>query len=204
MGLLSSTVSLTRYKVEGNLKQPVLDTIADGLKKYVIRDIDDDVPDRAVGWTSFENSFHPDFEGSSFSIGELLVFSLRIDKKSIPAKVIQKHFKIASAKRLADSGREYLSQNEKKMLKEEVINRLNLRIPSTPNIYDLMWDYENAVVWFFSTQKAANEELETLFSKSFGVRLIRLFPYTCAELTAGLSDSQNDCLEKLSPTLFME
>lgn len=204
MGLLSSTVSLTRYRVEGKLKQPVLDTIIKGLKTYTIRDIDDDVLDRTIGWTSFENPFHPDFDSSSFSIANLLVFSFRIDKKSIPSKVIQKHYKAESEKRLKESAREYLSRNEKKTIKEEVIERLSLRIPSTPNIYDVVWNYEEASLWFFSTQKAANEELETLFSKSFDVSLIRLFPYTCAQFSAGLSDSQRDLLENTSPTMFME
>jgi len=81
MGLLSSSVSITRYKVEGELKEPVLETIANGLKNNIITEIDGDISEKAVGWTSFENPFKPDFDGSSFVIGTYLVFSIRIDKK---------------------------------------------------------------------------------------------------------------------------
>jgi len=204
MGLLSSTVSLTRYRVEGQVREPVVETIADALKTNVIRDIDNDSLDRTIGWTSFENPFNPDFEGASFSVGNILTFSLRIDKKNIPAKVVQKHWKMEMARRLADSGREHLSRNEQKMIKDDVINRLCLRIPSTPNIYDLVWNYEESQLWFFSTQKAANEELETLFSKSFKVTLVRLFPFTCADLTANLSEKERDVLNSLSPAAFTE
>ena len=49
----------------------------------------------------------------------------------------------------------------------------------------------------FSNLKSANEALETLFIKSFGLHLIRLFPYTTADLIAGLSDHERDLLEKL-------
>lgn len=204
MGLLSATASITRYKVEGKLEEPILETIEDGLRKNAITEIDGDAAEKTAGWTSFENPFKPSFAGSSFSIGTHLVFSLRIDKKSIPLKVLKKHYTLEMAKRLAESGRDYLSRNEKKTIKEHVTNVLSLRIPATPNIYDLIWNYEDASLWFFSNLKAANEELETLFSKSFRLTLIRLFPYTMADLTSGLPDSDRNLLSKLSPTSFTE
>lgn len=83
-------------------------------------------------------------------------------------------------------------------------NNLLRRIPAIPNVYDLMWNYEDASLWFFSNLKSANEELETLFIKSFGLQLIRLFPYTTADLLAGLSDTQRDLLLKLEPDHFQE
>ncbi len=204
MGLLSSTVSITRYKIEGEIEKPVLETITNALKRNTISEIDDDSSDKDVGWTSLENPFNPDFEGSSFVIGTHLVFSLRIDKKTIPQKIVKKHVNMEVAKKLADSGRDYLSKNEKQIIKEGVIDKLSRRIPATPNIYDIVWNQEDSVLWFFSNHKSANEELEALFSKSFKVSLIRLFPYTIADLTSGLSEADRDILSKLSPTKFAE
>jgi hypothetical protein len=158
----------------------------------------------AVGWTSFEKPFQPDFGGSLFVYGEYFVFSLRIDKKNIAPKILKKHYTVEAAKRLADSGREYLSKSEKKIIKDHVINTLSLRIPATPNIYDLVWHHEDSNVWFFSNLKAANEELETLFSKSFDLSLIRMFPYTSTFLSTDISDSQRDELQKISPTQFFK
>ena len=202
MGILSSSVSVTRYRVEGQIKAPILETVANGLKKNAIAEIDDDVSDKAVGWTSFHKPYHPDFYGSSFVYGNYLVFSLRIDKKSIPAKILKKHFMIESARLLAKSGREFLSRNEKSVLKDQIIDRLSLRIPATPNVYDLIWSYEESSLWFLSNLKATNEELETLFTRSFKLTLIRLFPYTTADLMLGLSDAQRDQLTHLSPASF--
>lgn len=204
MGILSSTVSITQYKVEGKLKDPVLETVYKGLKKNSIQEIDGEVSEKTVGWTSYDNPFQPDFKGSSFVIGVFMAFSLRIDKKIIPPKIVKKHCASEVAKRLAESGREYLSRNEKQVIKDNVIQALSMRIPATPNIYDLIWNYEDDSLWFFSNLKAANEELETLFSKSFKLRLIRLFPYTIADLIAGLSNRDRDVLNNLSPTKFME
>jgi recombination associated protein RdgC len=204
MGLLSSTVSVTRYRVEGQLEKPVLETMAKCLKKNVIPNVDDDISDKTVGWTSFDKPFDPDFEGSSFLIGTYFVFSLRIDKKTVPSSLIKKHCAIETARRLAGTGRKYLSRDEKRVIKEQVISVLTLRIPATPNVYDLIWNYEESSLWFFSTLKSANEELETSFFRSFQLPLIRLFPYTTADLVMGLSDTQRDILVGLSATAFTE
>ena len=204
MGLLSSTVSITRYRVEGKLEKPVPETMAQCLKKNAIPGIDDDVSEKTVGWTSFDRPFNPDFEGSSFLIGTYFIFSLRIDKKTVPPSLIKKHCAMETARRLAATGRKYLSRDEKRMIKEHVMSVLTLRIPATPNVYDLIWNYEESFLWFFSTLKSANEELETLFFKSFQLPLIRLFPYTTADLVMGLSDTQRDILVKLSATDFTE
>ena len=144
----------------------------------------------------------PDFSGSTYAYGTYLVFALRIDRKTISPKVVKKHFEIESARQLAESGRQYLTRNEKQTIKDQVIDRLNVKIPATPHVYDVIWNYEESVLWFFSNLKAANEELETLFLRTFDLTLIRVIPYTAAHLGSGLTDSEKDNLLKLSPTDF--
>ena len=129
---------------------------------------------------------------------------MRIDKKMIPSKIIQKHYTLEMTKRLEKSGRDFLSKTEKKEIKDHVIHLLNLRIPATPNIYDLIWNYESNTLWFLSNLKGANEELETLFTRSFKLKLIRLFPYTMAALTSPLSDVEKDAISQFTPTRFTE
>ncbi len=204
MGLLSSSVSITRYKVDGEIQDHLIETIMEGLNKNSITEIDNEPTEKTAGWASFDNPYLSDFETSSCVIGEYFVFSLRIDKKNIPAKIIKKYYTLEMSKKLAESGREHLSRNEKKEIKEHVINVLSLRIPATPNIYDIIWNYEESSLWFLSNQKAANEELETLFSKSFKLKLFRLFPYTMAEFSPSFTDKDRDILSTISPTKFMD
>ena len=203
MSIFSSTVSITQYNIRGKLNSQIIDTIEDGLAKHTIADIDQQVSDKAVGWTSFEKPFQPDFSSSSFVYGNYFVFSLRIDKKNIAAKVLKKHYTLEAARRMSESGRDYLSKTEKRLVKDHVQNALCLRIPATPNIYDVVWNFEESSLWFFSNLKAANEELETLFSKSFRLSLIRIFPYTAADIYSNLKDSQRDGLLNISPTQFV-
>ena len=202
MGLLSSSVSITRYRVQGDLQKPVLETVASGLKKHAITEIDDNAVEKSVGWTSFHKPYNPDFSDSTFVIGAYLIFSLRIDKKNIPPKLIAKQYTAEANRRLARTGRGVISGSEKKMIQEQVLHMLSLKIPATPRVYDLVWNAENRTLCFYTNLKAANEELETLFAASFNLSLVRMFPYTSAEQSAGLSDSQKDRLNRLVPVDF--
>jgi len=204
MGILSSSVSITQYRVEGKLEQPIMETVAKGLKRYAVEDIDKESSDKAIGWACFSEPFSIDFDHNPFLIGTHFVFSLRIDKKAIPTKVVKKHYAQATKKKLDKSGREFLSKTEKKEIKDHVLQVLSMRIPATPNIYDLVWDYEAERLCFFSNLKGANEELETLFTRSFKLKLIRLFPYTMASLASSLSAVEKDAINHFTPTRFTE
>jgi DNA recombination-dependent growth factor C len=127
-----------------------------------------------------------------------------VDRKSIPGKLLKKCLTIETAKRLEKTRRNFLSKDEKKVLKEKITTDLAKRIPSTPNVYDLIWNYEARDVYFFSSLRSSNEELESLFKRSFDLSLIRVFPYTAADLLSGLSDRERDVLISLSPTHFSD
>jgi DNA recombination-dependent growth factor C len=204
MSLLSSSVSVTRYRVDGKLEAPVLETIRNGLTGNIFQENEEVQTEPVSGWTSFENPFVPDFEGSAFVIGSYLVFSLRLDKKSIPAKIVKKHLAVEMARQLENSQRQFLTRDEKQAIYDHVIQILARRIPATPHVYNLIWNLEASWLWFFTNLKAANEALETLFIKSFNLSLIRLFPYTAADLAAGLAEAERDLLLKITPAKFTE
>ncbi|MFZ5571882.1 MAG: recombination-associated protein RdgC [Thermodesulfobacteriota bacterium] len=206
MGLLSSSVSITRYHVKGEISGPTIETVRSGLKQFAISKLDDEeAVDKISGWASLEQPYQTDFDKDTWLFGSYFVFSLRIDKKNISARIVKKHVTREINKRLAESKREYLSKNEKKTVKEDVLLMLAKRIPSTPNVYDVVWDYEKKTLWFFSNLKAANEELETLFTKAFNLHLIRLFPYTTAVCGGtGIPEEKVDQLDGLSATFFTE
>ena len=167
-----------------------------------IVEIDDEDMDQSMGWTSFEDPFTPNFTGSSFVIGSQFIFSFRMDKKAIPSKVVNKKYHQEMKNRLKESGKEFFSRNEKKQIKEDILRELAIRIPATPNVFDILWNYEKSTIWFFSTQKSANEAFEVFFTKTFKLNLMRRFPYTAA--LEFLSDSDKDLLDKIMPSHFME
>ena len=114
MGLLSSSVSITRYQVKGDIQDSFQKTISLGLNKNCIIEIDNDVLEKTVGWTSFDKPYSPDFNGSSYMFGTYLIFSLRIDKKNIPSKIVKKHCEKEESKWMSDSDKEFISKNVKR------------------------------------------------------------------------------------------
>jgi len=203
MGILANSVSITQYRVEGKMPEPVTERLLDGLQHHCIQDIDGETLEKSLGWTPIDHPYEPDFSLSPFVIGEYIYFSLRLDKKTIPAKILKKAIHVEMARQLKVKAREFLSRSEKQDIRDQVINQLLIKIPANPNIYDVMWHYEKGELSFFSTLKAANEALETLFIKSFDLSLVRLFPYTLAEWGGQLSDHQKDLLASLAPTRFV-
>lgn len=202
MSLLSSSVSVARYKVVGEMEGPVMESVLEGLKKNAMPPIEDEYAEITIGWTPFESDFEADFEKYTVTFGNVFIFSLRIDKKSIPAKIIKKYLAMEIAKKLEEDGRDFLSKNEKSDIKDAVTEKLMRQMPSTPNIYNVMWDHEKRTVLFFSTQKAANEEFETLFSRSFKVKAVKLFPFTMVALSDGYTDEDRDKVMNLTTLNF--
>jgi DNA recombination-dependent growth factor C len=203
MAILSSAASITRYRVDGKIKGSITERVAEGLKKNAISEIDDSDNEKIAGWTAFETPFQPSFDGYSFVYGNLFIFSLRIDRKQIPTKLIKKQLTLETSKRLEKTNRRFLSKDEKQTIKEKVVAELTIRIPSTPNLYDVIWDYEKSSVYFFSNLRSANQDLEELFKRSFMLSLIRIVPFTAGDLLSDLTDQERDILLGLSPTHFL-
>ncbi len=199
MGILSTSASITRYIVRGEIKQPILENISQNLEKYKIREIDGKTEQFSIGWTCFDDPYHPNFMlNRSFIIANYLVFSMRLDKKTIPSKLVKKLFLEETQKRLQDTGRDFLTRDEKESITEGIIQRLCVSIPASPNVYDIIWNYEENWLLFFTNVKSANEALESLFHKTFDMRLIRLFPYTLAHKSFPKDNSKIDQLKKLA------
>lgn len=202
MGFLSSTQSICRYHIEGTIDDPVTDQIRTALVRHAMPTLENEYEELSAGWTPFENPYQPDFEKYPFQFGTYFVFSLRIDKKSIPAKLIEKHMALETARKLESSGRDFISKNEKTEIKEQVMDLLLQKIPSIPSIYEILWHYEEKILYFFTTQKAANEIFETLFFKTFKLKPIRMFPYTIIETGSRYSDTQKDRILSLTPMKY--
>lgn len=200
MGFFSSSISCVRYRVEGHLRGNPTELVREGLLRNLIREIEDDPADSASGWTSFSDPYHPAVDGDSFVWGTFFVFALRIDRKPLSANLLRKEFSRSSKRRLRETRRSFLSRDEKEALREKVSQTLLARIPPVPHVHDVVWDYENRRLFFFSVQKRANEELENLFRRSFSLSLIRIFPYTAAHLLCNLNDKEKDLLAALTPS----
>ncbi len=199
MGFLSTSLSMSRYHIQNTFDSEPMEQVRQGLIKNAIPKLENEYEEISAGWTPFESPYLPDFEKFSFVFGSYFLFSLRIDKKSIPAKLVQKQMAIEIEKKKEKSGRDFVSKNEKSEIKEMIMDVLMHKMPSIPNVYDILWNYESADLFLLTTQKAANEFFETIFLKSFTLKPIRIFPYTLVETKSAFSSAQKDRIMTLTP-----
>jgi DNA recombination-dependent growth factor C len=202
MGFLSATVSMSRYRITDSFDTEPMEQVRDGLIRHAIPTLENEYEEISAGWTPFESPYLPDFEKFPFVFGTYFLFSLRIDKKSIPAKLVHKQMAIEIEKKKQSSGRDFVSKNEKSEIKETVMDVLMHKMPAIPNVYDVLWDYDARNLFLFSTQKAANEFFETIFFKSFSLKPVRLFPYTLVETKSAFSSAHKDRILTLTPLHF--
>ncbi|MCM2285968.1 MAG: recombination-associated protein RdgC [Desulfobacula sp.] len=202
MGLISSTHSISRYHIEGKFEGSAAEEVRNHLIAYSIPKLESEFDALSAGWTPFESPYNPDFDKFSIQFGTFFAFSLRIDKKSIPVRLVQKYMAIEIEKKMEKSGREFISKNEKTEIKEMVMDLLMHKIPAVPSVYEVLWNYEEQNLYLFTTQKAANELFETLFFKSFKLKPIRLFPYTLVETKSAFSNSDKDRIFSLAPLKY--
>jgi len=82
-----------------------------------------------------------------------------------------------------------------------VTDMLYQKTPFTTEIHHVSWNSNTNELYFFGAAKAAKELFETLFLKSFGMKLIPLFPFTIASIKLGsLSAQEKEKLTTLTPT----
>jgi hypothetical protein len=203
MGILSTSLSLTRYKIAGNVPDALWPEIQTRLLKSSFRDIDNTADERSFGWVCFDNMLDPAWQTAPPEKGEYLTFALRLDTRRLPAAVLNKHFQLFLNDYMADlkqKGIETISRQKKKELKDMVRAQLMAKILPVPAYFDVVWDMGKNIVYFASTRPKILELFEELFARTFELHLEPQNPFFMALNILG--EEQLSKLEALEPTLL--
>jgi len=89
MGLLKGNFTFSRFSVEGQLPQAFFNFINSRIKANSFRDASRSTEEKRMGWVSLTDILDNDFEKANYALGDYLIFSLRIDRKIIPSKLMK-------------------------------------------------------------------------------------------------------------------
>lgn len=201
MGLLSSSATFVRYAVEGELPPKFLDFAAERIALNSYRDIDDNFEERSVGWVSVLSMFDSSFDYASFSAGDYIVLTLRVDERTVAPKVLKKFTLKEEARLRKERQIPKLSRAQKIEIKENVKLMLLKKAVPAPATYDLCWNLSEGTLLFFSTSQKAQTELEDFFKKTFDLSLRLQIPYLTAEHL--LKPEYHDALSRLTPDILI-
>ncbi len=192
MGFLSSSVSFVRYEVKGE-KDPLLwENLPDILKQNSFSEIDEGVEELGVGWVSFDNLLDTQWEDSSPYRGEFVVFGFRMDRRKLSPAIFKKYYTLALDEFLEREGEKirYIPRAIKQEIRENVRLKLLSRTLPIPAVFDVIWKFNDDLVYFSSINKGVRRLFEELFIKSFSLSLRPLTPWRSLkrlERTKGLS-----------------
>ncbi len=203
MGIISSTASFTRFKIMDEIPKEKWNNITENLMLYAFQDIDNTSEESSHGWTCFEDMLDTKWNSAPPQKGEYIVFSLRLDTRRVPPSVLKKHLAIAimeEKQKVMQQGKNFISRERKKELKEQVLIQLRQRFLPIPAEFNVVWSTTQNTVWFTSTQNKVIELFTELFTKTFDLHLDQMTPYGLA--STFLNEAQLMQLDTLEPTYF--
>ncbi len=199
MGLLKGTATFTRYRVVGDLPGGARDFIDERLKRFAFRASAAATEEKTAGWTSITQPLNTRFEYADYASGEYLVFSLRIDRKTVPPSLLRFGILEAEEKILAAQGRKRLSRAEREDVAERVRLELLGKAFSVPSVFDVCWCLSRQWLIFGSHADKEIEIFEDLFKRTFQLNLAPVLPWD----GSGLSPETAGNLALLERAVFV-
>jgi DNA recombination-dependent growth factor C len=204
LSLLSSSLGLTRYRIIEEVPRELLQQVPEKLKQFCMVDIDGTADERSFGWTNFDDMLDTNWVVSPPEKADYFVFSLRLDTRRIPPSVLKKHNTIAVNKELEhnkEQGKNFVSRDRKRELKEQVTLRLRARTLPIPAVFDIVWNASANRIYLDTTNSKVRALFEDHFALTFDLHLEPLTPFFMAMDILGEEAAPR--LENLDPTIFV-
>ena len=131
--------------------------------------------EKAAGWTGLEDPLDTEFQYASYAQGRYLLFSLRIDRKSVAPSLLRLRITEAERGKLKETGQKKLYREQREAIREAVRLELLGRTLPVPSLFEICWSVPENTLIFCSLSDKVFEDLQELFRDSFQLTLC---PYT--------------------------
>lgn len=201
MGLINGSASFMRFSVEGELPEPFWDFVAERVAAHSFKDIDDTLDEYSIGWVSVANMFDADFAYASYSAGDYVVLSLRVDERKVSPAVLKKCVLKEEERIKRERQLPKLSRSVKLEIKERMRSQLLRKSVPVPAVYDLTWNLAEGTLLFFTTNKKAMVLLEEFFKETFGLSVVLQVPWNTAVHV--VDSDQLNSLDHIRPEILV-
>ncbi|WP_027389985.1 recombination-associated protein RdgC [Chrysiogenes arsenatis] len=203
MGFLHGSLTYTTYQVEGDLSINYMEQMFEALLKNRFIPFEEiEFAESTLGWVSPHNFLHHHFTMDKvFPTNDHLLVSLRLDKKTVPAKVLKAMLPDKEQEYLQETGKEKLTRDDKIFVKEQVRRTLLRQQFPSSQVWDVLYDIPAGRVFFGATALAANDLFSEFFKKTFE-RPIHLMSPEWRMQHADLTSSMSWALEHITPETF--
>ncbi|MEN6465953.1 MAG: hypothetical protein ABFD62_12290 [Syntrophaceae bacterium] len=179
MGIVKDPLSFSRFHVRGDIPGDFSKIFDEMIRRFAFQHSFH--VEKLSGWTSIDNVLDTEFQFANYAVGEYLVFSMRIDKKTIPPSLLKVRVLEEEKKALGESGKKFLGRQRKEDIREKVKLELAGLIPPVPSFFEACWSPRGKMVYFCSLAAPAVEEFKDLFKRSFKMELSPFTPWDAVQ-----------------------
>lgn len=185
MGFLAASASICYFQVTGSFKQADQQTYSlQQLAAEGFRSIEKSTEELATGWVHLD-----DYDTSTFGTSQdcwrdqQLCFTLRQDRRKLPAALLKREVSRLSDQFLADKPTfNRVPKGELEQIRDHARSLLLARTLPTPSFYDVIWNTETQQLRFCSLSESVIDSFQGLFHQTFPeLRLQLLHPLARAE-----------------------
>lgn len=189
MGILKGSLTFTRYEIGENLPERFLDFVQERLTRHAFSGLETSERQKIMGWTSLEDILDTSFSYARHVKGDFLLFSLRVDRKTVPPSLLKVEALTAERKYLAETGKDRLYREQKQDMRDRLQLAILQKSLPVPAFYDICWSLSGK--WLIFTALAENATLDFLemFKESFGFTPSPLVPWGSVVNTGTNSES---------------
>lgn len=181
MGLLTGRMTCRRFSVEGDVPDNYHDAYAAQLDEYGFREPIDvgSPPEEVEGWVRHDNVMDVDFsDRNTWSYSDYIIFSMRIDTRKIPPKLLTAKTKAAALAWAEEHGVERVPASVLTEIRESVKDALLRRALPKLRVFEVIWNVSGGYVLFSSTADNLCDRLRKRFYRTFGLKLEPSQPHT--------------------------
>jgi hypothetical protein len=194
MGLLKGSFTFTRFHVDGRLPQAFLNFVNSRIKANSFKNTIKSTEEKQLGWVSLTDILDTDFEKANYALGDYIIFSLRIDRKLIPPKLMKVKLMEEERRFLAQSGKDRVNKQMAAGMKDKVKLELLTKLDPIPSFYDVCWAVGKNTIYFSSLADKVADDFVDLFKKTFSLNLRRFLPQENNLVTSGSESTETASL----------
>jgi recombination associated protein RdgC len=177
MGLLRGSPTFSRFRVAGERPKDIAAFIDRQIRQYAFQDIAAEGREKILGWTDIENILDTDFRNASYALGDFLLFSLRIDRRTIPPSLLKIRALEAESRYLKETGRKTVDKIARDEIRESISRDLLRRMPPTPAFYDVCWSVSSGSLLFTCLTEKVMQDFQDLFKATFNLTPMPYVPW---------------------------
>ena len=168
MSILKGSLTFSQYRIEEEPPEHFLDFVREKLNSFSFSTFYTAERQKTLGWTSMEDILDTSFQMDRFIKGDFLLFSLRVDQKTVPSSLLKIEAMKAEKHYLQETGKDRLYREQKQDIRDRIQSSLLGKALAVPSFYDVCWSVSGKWIIFTSLAETACLDFISCFKDSFG------------------------------------